>query len=49
MLGAILFGFVAGVLARVLMPRDFFQAHERTGLVGPCPWEPVYLVPLSDT
>ena len=33
MLGAILFGFVAGVLARVLMPRDFFR-H----MSGPASW-----------
>jgi len=33
MLGAILFGFVAGVIARVLMPRDFFR-H----MSGPASW-----------
>ena len=33
MLGAILLGFVAGVIARVLMPRDFFRK-----MSGPASW-----------
>ena len=33
MVGAILLGFVAGVIARVLMPRDFFR-H----MSGPASW-----------
>ena len=33
MIGAILLGFVAGVIARVLMPRDFFRK-----MSGPASW-----------
>jgi uncharacterized membrane protein YeaQ/YmgE (transglycosylase-associated protein family) len=37
MVGALLLGFICGVIARVLMPGDVPQ-HERADVLGPVAW-----------